>query len=109
MDSLNCKSLDFLLNHPKTGHVTSDVNIETIERRSFSPKKIKIFSSKYTSIKDCPEYKLSNNKEAEKLLPDIINNNVQKIIPGDEKTETAFSRTSIDPAAVQPAGRSIYG
>ena len=89
MENQRCKSLEFLLNHPKTGHVTSDVNIETIERRSFSPKKIKIFSSKYTSIKDCPEYKLSNNKEAEKLLPDIINNNVQKIIPGDEKTETA--------------------
>ncbi len=84
MESMNCKSLEFLLNHPKTSRVTSDVNTETIERRSFSPKKIKIFSSKYTRIKNCPEYKFSNNKEAEKLLPDIINNNVQKIIPGDE-------------------------
>ena len=89
MEPLNRESLEFLLNHPKTGHVTSDVNTETIERRSFAPKKIKIFSSKYTNIKECPEYKLSNNKEATKLLPDVIHNNVQKIIPGDEITEKA--------------------
>ena len=89
MEPLNCESLEFLLNHPKTGYVTSDVNAETIERRSFSPKKIKIFSSKYTNIKESPEYKLSNNKEATKLLPDVINNNVQRIIPRDEITEKA--------------------
>ncbi|WP_299978280.1 6-phosphofructokinase [Desulfobacula sp.] len=89
MENQSCKSLEFLLNHPKTGHVTSNVNTETIERRSFSPKKIKIFSSKYTNIKDCPEYKFSNNKEAERLLPDINNNIVQKIIPGEGKTEKA--------------------
>ena len=89
MEPFNRESLEFLLNQPKTCHITSYVNTETIERRSFSPKKIKIFSSKYTNIKDCPEYKLSNNKEAEKLLPDVINNNVQKIIIGDKKSETA--------------------
>ncbi|MBU8910487.1 MAG: 6-phosphofructokinase [Desulfobacterales bacterium] len=89
MENQSCKSLEFLLNHPKTGYVTSDVNAETIERRSFSPKRIKIFSSRYTSLEDCPEHKFGNNKEAEKVLPDIINNNVQKIIPGDAKTESA--------------------
>jgi pyrophosphate--fructose-6-phosphate 1-phosphotransferase len=87
MEPLNSKSLEFLLNHSKTGNVTSDVNAETIERQSFSPKKIKIFSSSYTTIKECPEYKFTNNKEAQKLLPDIIHNVVQQIIPGDEKTE----------------------
>ena len=89
MESLSCKSLEFLLNHPKTGQATSDVNTETIERRSFSPKKIKIFSSKYTNIKDCPEYKFKHDREAKKLLPDIINNNVQRLVAGDEKTKSA--------------------
>jgi len=88
MAHLNSNSLEFLLNHPKTGQVTSDVNTETIERRSFSPKKIKIFSSLYTDIKACPEFKFTNDKEAERLLPDIIHNTVQKIVPGDEKKET---------------------
>ena len=83
----NTDALEFLLNHPKTAHVISDVNTETIERRSFSPKKIKIFSSKYTSLEDAPEYKFSRNKEAEKALPDITNNHVQRIVSGDDKTE----------------------
>ncbi|MCK5695350.1 MAG: 6-phosphofructokinase [Desulfobacula sp.] len=87
MKSLKCKSLEFLLNHTKTGDVASDVNAETIERRSFSPKKIKIFSSKYTSIEDCPEYKFKYDQEAQKLLPDIINNQVQRIIPGGERSQ----------------------
>ncbi|CCK80374.1 6-phosphofructokinase [Desulfobacula toluolica] len=89
MENQNFKSLEFLLNHPKTGRVTSDVNTETIERRSFSPKKIKIFSSKYSIIEDCHEYQFKHDPEAEKLLPDIIKNNVQRLIPGDEKSESA--------------------
>jgi len=89
MESVSCKSLELLLNHPKTGRVTSDVNTETIERRSFSPKKIKIFSSKYTCIKECPEYKFSSDKEAQRLFPDIIHNKVQKLVSGDDKTRDA--------------------
>lgn len=89
MESGSCKSLEFLLNHPKTGHVTSDVNTETIERRSFSPNKIKIFSSKYTTIQECPEYKFKHDKEAQKQLPGIINNAVQKIVPGDQISDEA--------------------
>jgi len=95
MESQSHKSLEFLLNHPKTGHVTSDVNVETIERQSYSPKKIKIFSSKYTSIVDCPEYKFKPDKEALKILSDIINNDVQRLIPGNEITEDVKQAFSI--------------
>lgn len=79
-------ALEFLLNHPKTSHATSDVNTETIARRSYSPKKIKIFSSKYTNIKDCPEFVFSKDKEAITQLPDIIENPVQRLIHGDDKS-----------------------
>jgi pyrophosphate--fructose-6-phosphate 1-phosphotransferase len=95
MESLKCKSLEFLLNHTKTGAVTSDVNAETIERRSFSPRKIKIFSSKYTDIEECPEYKFKHDKEAQNLLPDIIDNLVQRLVPGGKRSESdkqAFSK-----------------
>ncbi|MCG8640248.1 MAG: 6-phosphofructokinase [Desulfobacterales bacterium] len=76
--------LTSLLNHPKTGHVTSDVNTETIARRSYSPKKIKIFASEYTGIKNCPEYRFVCDKEAVKLLPDIAGNPVQKLVDSDD-------------------------
>ena len=92
MDMQSGNFLEFLLNHPKTGHVTSDVNTDTIARRSYSPKKIKIFSSKYTSIEECPQYQFSRDKESEKLLPDIINNCVQRLIHGDDKN-TATKQT----------------
>jgi pyrophosphate--fructose-6-phosphate 1-phosphotransferase len=87
MENQKVNSLDFLLNHPKTGQAISDVNAETIERQSFSPKRIKIFSSTYTTIQACPEYKFKQDTEAQKLLPDIINNTVQKLVPGGDKTE----------------------
>ncbi len=88
MENRNYKSLEFLLNHTKTGDVTSDVNAQTIERRSFSPRKIKIFSSKYTNIEDCPEYKFKNDRQAQKVLPDIINNQVQRLIPGGKRSKS---------------------
>ncbi|WP_300462849.1 6-phosphofructokinase [Desulfobacula sp.] len=86
MENQNVNSLEFLLNHPKTGQAISDVNAETIERQSFSPRKIKIFSSTYTTIHACPEYTFQQDTEAQKLLPDIIDNMVQKIVPGDDKS-----------------------
>lgn len=89
------KPLDVLLNHPKTTHVTADVNTETIERRSFSPQKIKIFSTRFTTLKDAPEFRFTVNHEAQKVLPDIVNNHVQCIVPGDDgssEVRSSFSR-----------------
>ncbi len=74
--------LNYLLNHPTADKTTSDVNLETIERRSFSPKKIKIFNFEYSSLTDQPQYGFSSDKEAEKVLPDIIANQVQELVPG---------------------------
>ncbi|MCP3900901.1 MAG: phosphofructokinase [Desulfobacteraceae bacterium] len=79
--------INTLLNHALTEEVTSDVNKEVIERRAFSPKKISVFSEGYTSLEEKAHYKFSNDKEAEKVLPDIINNNVQKIIKGSDKSK----------------------
>ena len=87
MSSVSKIDINTLLNHALTEEVTSDVNKEVIERRAFSPKKIGIFSEGFTSLEEQPHYKFSNDKEAEKVLPDIINNNVQKIINGSDKSK----------------------
>ena len=95
MESEKGKSLDYLLNHPKTGHVTADVNAETLKRRSFSPRKIMTFLSRYTRLEDCLEYQFCNDKEASKTLPDIIDNTVQRLVPEDGNRESccqAFNR-----------------
>ncbi len=82
------KELEFLLNHPKTSHATSDVNTETLERRSFSPKQIKIFASKYTTLEDDLECTFTKDSEAQRLLPDIIDTPVVKLVPGDQKNQS---------------------
>ena len=87
MDSSVKIDIETLLNHSLAEEVTSDINKDVIERRAFSPGKISIFSQGYTSLEDHPEYEFSNDKEAEKVLPDIINNNVQKIIYDPKKNQ----------------------
>lgn len=61
-----------------------------IERKSFVPDKIEIFYSKYSQLKDMPEYKLTADIEAQKLLPDIVDNKVQKLfVPKKDCKKTA--------------------
>ncbi len=72
--------IETLLNHSVTQRVTSDINRETIDRMAFLPGKCRVFSGEFTLLKEQPGYKFTNDKEAEKILPDIINNNVQKVI-----------------------------
>ncbi|MCF6245831.1 MAG: 6-phosphofructokinase [Desulfobacula sp.] len=81
------KELEFLLNHPKTSHATSDVNKETIERRAFSPKQIKLFASKYSNLEPLLECTFKKDNQAQRLLPDIIDNSVVKLISGGQKNQ----------------------
>ena len=60
--------LDYLLNHPIAKTVTADLNSEALARRSFSPKKIRIFTKKYSLLEDQPQYRFTNDKEAQKVL-----------------------------------------
>jgi diphosphate-dependent phosphofructokinase len=72
--------LDYLLNHPIAVRATSDANSETLARRLFSPKKIQIFTKEYSLLEEQVQYRFTNDAEAQKVLPDIIHNNVQKIV-----------------------------
>ncbi|MFU8768179.1 MAG: 6-phosphofructokinase [Desulfotignum sp.] len=68
-----------LLNHPVIDRQTADPNLETLERQGFEPRRIKAFDSGFTRLDDQPRYRFANNREAERSLPDIINNPVQKV------------------------------
>jgi pyrophosphate--fructose-6-phosphate 1-phosphotransferase len=74
--------IETLLNHSKTERVIADINRETIERRAFLPKKCQVFSERFTVLQDQPQYRFSTDQEAEKVLPGIIDNHVQKIVSG---------------------------
>lgn len=79
-------SIETLLNHPKIEPAISDINSDTLDRRAFIPQICKVFSSEnddaFISLEEQPQYRFAINREAEKHLPDIIHNNVQKLVAG---------------------------
>ena len=91
--------IETLLNHAKTESVIADTNREAIERRAFSPKRCQVFSEGFTVLEDQPQYHFSRDREAEKVLGDIIDNHVQKIVPGTldhpKQQERYFKRRNI--------------
>ncbi len=78
-----------LLNHSKTRDVIADINRETIERRGFSPRKCSIFSETAIALEEQAQYRFAVDPEAKRVLPDIIDNPVQKLVPvsAGEKTK----------------------
>jgi len=89
MASSSTIDIETLLNHSKTQSVTADINKEMIERRSFFPKKCNVFTEEFISLKVQPQYTFITDKEAENLLPDIIDNDVQKLVFGSEDDQAA--------------------
>jgi pyrophosphate--fructose-6-phosphate 1-phosphotransferase len=59
------------------------VNAELLERRRYAPPTCKAFSKKITRLRQTHEFNFTVDKEAQKQLPDIINNSVQKIEGSD--------------------------
>jgi pyrophosphate--fructose-6-phosphate 1-phosphotransferase len=92
MTAKKSRDIQFLLNHPKIARAVSDVNTETIERRSFSPRKISIFAGSTTGLIPAPEHRFDRDREAQRLLPDIIDNPVQKLVSGENNSDTQKKR-----------------
>ena len=75
--------------------VMSDDSMETLARRSFSPKKIDMFNHAYSSLESRDQYQFIKDTEAERLLPGIINNPVQQVTGADGlsgEAETEFDK-----------------
>ena len=78
---------DFLKN-PEVQNVSSDINQELIERKNYAPPTCEVFSHKYTTLKDNPDFKFLINREAARQLPSIIKNKVQNITGVDSLEES---------------------
>jgi len=69
-----------ILKHPRVLQTTGDISAELLERRRYSPPACTAFSKKYTGLKETDRFKFTMHKEAEKQLPHIIGNKVEKIV-----------------------------
>jgi len=72
-------------------HVMSDDSMETLARRSFTPRKIDIFNHKFSALESREQYRFIKDTEAERMLPGIINNKVQQVVGTDEANEESKS------------------
>ena len=84
-------NLEKILNHPQVKKVTDDVNAEMLERRKYSAPQCDVFSSNYNVLQETDQDRFELDKEAEKQLPDIINNKVQ-LIKGQDAVDDAAAR-----------------
>ncbi|MBF0301807.1 MAG: 6-phosphofructokinase [Desulfamplus sp.] len=82
MTSSDIISIETLLNNPNIETAIADINSETLDRRAFVPQICKVFSNSFISLEDQPQYRFTINREAQKQLPDIIHNHVEKLVCG---------------------------
>ena len=80
-----------LSQHPVVLRVTDDINPELLERRRYSPSVCSAFSQKYTILKETDQFEFTVDKEAQKQLPNIIGNKVQKI-EGLKTADASFAK-----------------
>lgn len=81
-----------LLKHPNVLKVTDNVNPELLERRQYSPPVCKAFAQKFTRLQQADEFTFTVDTEAQKQLPDIIDNRLQKI-QGCNTADASFAKT----------------
>ena len=86
------KNIEVLLKNPEVQAATNNINRELIERRKYVPPECKVFESRYTLLKDDDRFNFNIDKEARKLLPDIIHNKVQTLV-GLDSPEKSFKNT----------------
>jgi len=79
----------------KALQIMNEDSMETQSRRRFSPEKIDIFNASHTSLETLNEYRFLKDTEAERMLPGIINNQVQKVLRNpnpDDNAKAGFSK-----------------
>ena len=81
-----------MLRHSVVQRVTDDINAELLERRNYQPPVCKAFTQRYTLLKNTDQFTFTVDKEAQKKLPSIIVNKVQKI-QGLKTADEALAET----------------
>ena len=92
MTTLKEKDLAALLKHPEVESVTRDINQERIDRRRYQPPLCHVLTQPPTCLSEDTRYTFTIDPAASRQLPDIIDNQVQRIIPADLQDVTTAER-----------------
>ena len=82
MNDVKTHDIASLFTHPEILRVIGDVSMETQNRPSYVPRQCEVFKSECIVLEPQKQYLFSLNTEARKKLPDIIDNDVQKLVDG---------------------------
>ncbi len=85
MTSLDHSDIQQILTRAEAQAALSQNNTETSRRQSFCPLKINVFDNPATSLEDQDMYRFTPDPNARKLLPDIIDMKVQRLVPETAK------------------------
>ena len=84
-----------LLSHPSVMLVIDKINQEFIERTAYQPPVCDVFAAPATELKNDDIYGFETDREAREQLPDIIGNQVQRIVGkagSGEDAEKGYTR-----------------
>lgn len=95
----NTLSIEDILHHTDVAEALRDVNPEQMERISYQPPVCSVFSNPYTTLEDAPDYRFDIDKETEKQLPNLINNQVQ-IVRGTDTPSDDLKKTYTQPRRI---------
>jgi pyrophosphate--fructose-6-phosphate 1-phosphotransferase len=85
-------SLKALLNTIEVQEITGNINPELIERKTNVASKCDVFTHPYTALSQDPQYTFLIHNEAQKQLPAIITNKVEKVVGLESPDETFKAR-----------------
>ncbi|MDM8544040.1 6-phosphofructokinase [Desulfococcaceae bacterium HSG9] len=68
------------LDRPEVQEAISNINSDLTDRRRYKPSQCEVLTQAYTMLQTQEQYSFDIDPEAEKLLPDIIDKRVQKIV-----------------------------
>ncbi|MDM8555380.1 6-phosphofructokinase [Desulfococcaceae bacterium HSG7] len=68
------------LDRPEVQEAISNINSDLTDRRSYKPSQCEVLTQAFTMLQTQEQYSFDIDPEAEKLLPDIIDKRVQKIV-----------------------------
>jgi len=73
------ESAQRFLDHPAVKEVVSNVNPELLERRAYVPPRCAVFDHRFTQLEPAPRYVFEIDREARRLLPAIIDRQVETV------------------------------
>ena len=94
MTSKETPDFSTFLKRPEVKEAISNINPDLTDRRSYKPSQCDVLTQAYTMLRVQEQYKFDIDPEAEKLLPDLIGNRVQKIVKASNPEKTFKDRYS---------------